>query len=112
MILSKTCGGGVHEWIIFTNRITLKQYYIFFHHSRKTDSFLNLSRECIIMPKTEKTQKQRFVSFRNGFCPYCGTQGALLNETKNGYHAICINPVCKAENPFTHKRVKEWTGAE
>jgi hypothetical protein len=60
------------------------------------------------MTQTGKTQKQRFTSFKNGFCPYCGTQGAVLNETKNGYHAICNNQSCKAENSFTNKKVKEW----
>ena len=60
------------------------------------------------MTKTEKTHKQRFVSFKRGFCPYCGTQGATLTETKKGYHGHCVNPKCKADNHFTNKKAREW----
>lgn len=61
------------------------------------------------MVKTQKSQKQRFLSFSRGFCPYCGVGEAVLSETKTGgYHAKCMNPDCGAENSFTNRRAKEW----
>lgn len=66
------------------------------------------------MTQTGKTQKQRFTCFKNGFCPYCGSNTVELKETKTGYHARCLNPKCGndgksgAENSFTNKKVKEW----
>jgi len=60
------------------------------------------------MTKTKKSQKDRFTSFRNQHCPYCGTQGATLVETKTGYHGHCVNPECKADNAFSARNTKEW----
>ena len=60
------------------------------------------------MVKTEKTHKQRFTSFKNGFCPYCGSSGAKLDEIEKGYRGSCVNPECTAENFFTNDKAKEW----
>ena len=59
--------------------------------------------------KKTKSQKQRFTSFRNGFCPYCGVGGAVLVALKKGgYHAKCMNPDCGAENHFSSKSAGTW----
>jgi hypothetical protein len=66
------------------------------------------------MPKTVKSHKERFTSFKNGFCPYCGSQGATLEEVltpkgnSRGYRGACINEKCKAENFFSNPKAEEW----
>ena len=62
------------------------------------------------MTKTEKSHKQRFTCFKNGFCPYCGAGEATLEPIKNkrGFRAACTNPDCKAENFFTNEKAQEW----
>lgn len=65
------------------------------------------------MVKTKKSQKQRFTSFKNGFCPYCGSSGATLEEIPKGegikgYRGACTNEKCKAENFFTNQKAQEW----
>jgi hypothetical protein len=66
------------------------------------------------MVTKRKSQKNRLTSFCNGFCPYCGTQGAHFDELATskgkvkGYRGSCVNPDCKAENFFTNKKAKEW----
>ncbi len=60
---------------------------------------------------SRKSQRQRFTSFKNGFCPYCGSSGATLEEVtskKGGYRGACINPACKAENFFSNPKTREW----
>jgi hypothetical protein len=57
-----------------------------------------------------KTQKQRFTSYKNQHCPYCG-RVAELEEVPRGYHGICLNEKCKAENFFTNKKAREWMEA-
>jgi hypothetical protein len=55
------------------------------------------------------TQKNRFTSFQNGYCPYCGIGGANLVELRTGgYHAKCMNPDCGAENHFSNRKIKDW----
>ena len=56
----------------------------------------------------EISQKDRFTSFRNGFCVYCGSQDATLKEVSQGYHGHCVNPDCLADNFFTNKKAKDW----
>ena len=60
------------------------------------------------MVQSRKSQKQRFTSFKNGFCPYCGSQGATLEEIEKGYRGACTNTDCKAENFFSNPKAKEW----
>jgi hypothetical protein len=60
------------------------------------------------MAKTTKSQMELATSFRNGFCPYCGTSGATLEENKNkrgGYHGVC--PKCGATPNFSSRAVVE-----
>ena len=71
-------------------------------------------------PKTDtpvsniKTYMQRFTSFKNGFCPYCGAQGAELiaRESRKGkvlgYRGHCVK--CNAENNFTKPDCKIQMG--
>jgi len=58
------------------------------------------------MPKTNKTQEQRYRCFKNGFCPYCGGNSVVMEDTKNGCHASCN--ICKAQTNFKDEKVKEW----
>ena len=58
-----------------------------------------------------KTYMQRFTSFKNEHCPYCGADGATLkirftkkNELK-GFTGQCI--ICGATNNFTKSECKE-----
>lgn len=49
--------------------------------------------------------KDRFLSFKNSICPYCGGK-ATLEPNKKGYRGHC--EVCDAENNFTNPLCKEW----
>ena len=62
------------------------------------------------MTKNRLSQKDRFVCWGNGFCPYCGSGGATLEpiQNKKGFRAACTNPDCKAENFFTNEKAQEW----
>jgi hypothetical protein len=66
------------------------------------------------MAKNRLNQKERFTSFKNGFCPYCGSGGAKLEELTThkgqprGFRGACSNPDCKAENFFTNEKAQEW----
>jgi len=56
---------------------------------------------------TSKTYMQRFTSFRNEHCPYCGADGATLEPNRRGYHGQCMNPKCNAQGNFTNPRCRE-----
>jgi hypothetical protein len=65
------------------------------------------------MAKNRLSHKERFVSFKNNFCPYCGSQGATLDEIERGegakgYRGACTNEKCKAENFFSNPKAEEW----
>jgi transcription elongation factor Elf1 len=60
------------------------------------------------MAKTTKSQMELATSFKNGFCPYCGTHGASLEKNKDkrgGYHGVCQN--CHATPCFSSPSVVE-----
>jgi hypothetical protein len=60
------------------------------------------------MAKTTKSQMELATSFKNGFCPYCGTAGATLEPNKNGrggYHGNC--PACHATPNFSARATVE-----
>ncbi len=54
-----------------------------------------------------KTQKERFVSFANGICPYCGSKFATITRVESfKYTGHC--PDCDADNVFTGERTVRW----
>ena len=58
------------------------------------------------MPKTTKSQMELATSFKNTFCPYCGSPGASLEKNKNrrgGYHGVCPN--CHATPNFSSRKI-------
>jgi transcription elongation factor Elf1 len=58
------------------------------------------------MPKTTKSQMELATSFKNSWCPYCGTSGATLEQNKNkrgGYHGNC--QACGATPNFSSQTV-------
>jgi hypothetical protein len=63
------------------------------------------------MVKNRLTQEQRFKSFKAQHCPYCGADGAELIEIKRGYHGICRNEKCLAENFFSGPKARGWMEA-
>ena len=60
------------------------------------------------MTKHRLTQMEKAVSYKNGFCAYCGSPGATLEPNKNrrgGYHGKCVNDNCGATPCFSSPKV-------
>ena len=54
-----------------------------------------------------KSEKERFMSFAKGICPYCEGKFAKLTQTES-FKYIGHCPDCDANNPFTGERTKIW----
>ena len=60
------------------------------------------------MTKHRPTQMEKAISYKNGFCAYCGSPGATLEPNKNrrgGYHGNCTK--CGATPNFSGRKVME-----
>ena len=53
-----------------------------------------------------KTYKERFTSFKNGFCPYCGSPATLTEKQHGKFVGMCT--VHRHTNNFTNPKCKEW----
>ena len=55
------------------------------------------------------TYNERLESWQNHKCPYCGESSRVSSvKTKSGgFHFICLNPDCHAENHFSRRNVGE-----
>jgi hypothetical protein len=58
------------------------------------------------MPKI--SYKERFLSFKDCKCPYCGGNASLEIREDKTFFGQCRNPKCGAHNNFTNEKCNDW----